>query len=191
MRLSSEFPAVAAIDGALAVGVWDQAIDAGEALLATIARAGDVARTRVPTIDERIVAGPVDAQAGGLAQRGAVLAPEQERAVESFRRGLRVVSRATDSRGNDEMPRISLFYGISIWMYYDESQHQGRPHFHARYGDDEASIGIGTGAVIAGGLPPRALRMVHEWSSAHEAELLDNWELARRHRPLRAVGPLR
>ncbi|MEA2372016.1 MAG: hypothetical protein QOH12_2410, partial [Solirubrobacteraceae bacterium] len=73
----------------------------------------------------------------------------------------------------------------------DESQHQGRPHFHARYGDDEASIGIGSGAVIAGGLPPRALRMVHEWSSAHEAELLDNWELAQRHQPLRAVDPLR
>ena len=72
------------------------------------------------------------------------------------------------------MPRISFFYGISIWMYYDESQHQGRPHFHARYGDDEASIGIGTGAVIAGGLPSRALRMVHEWSNAHETELLDN-----------------
>jgi hypothetical protein len=49
---------------------------------ATVARARDVARTRVPAIEERIVAGQVHALAGGLAERGAVLAPEQERAVE-------------------------------------------------------------------------------------------------------------
>jgi hypothetical protein len=29
------------------------------------------------------------------------------------------------------MPRISSFYGIVIWMYFDEPQHEGRPHFHA------------------------------------------------------------
>ena len=38
------------------------------------------------------------------------------------------------------MPRISAFYGIVIWMYYDERPHDGRPHFHATYADDEASI---------------------------------------------------
>lgn len=38
------------------------------------------------------------------------------------------------------MPRISAFYGIVIWMYHDEIHHRGRPHFHAGYGDDEASI---------------------------------------------------
>lgn len=38
------------------------------------------------------------------------------------------------------MPRISAFYGIVIWMYHDEIHHRGRPHFHARYGEDEASI---------------------------------------------------
>jgi hypothetical protein len=40
------------------------------------------------------------------------------------------------------MPRISAFYGIVIWMYHDESPHPGRPHFHAGYGGDEASIDI-------------------------------------------------
>ena len=49
---------------------------------ATVARAGDVARTRVAAIAEHIVAGQVHALAGGLAVRGAVIAPEQERAVE-------------------------------------------------------------------------------------------------------------
>jgi hypothetical protein len=40
------------------------------------------------------------------------------------------------------MPRINSFYGIVIWMYHDEIHHRGRPHFHATYGDDEASIDI-------------------------------------------------
>ena len=49
---------------------------------ATVARATDVAQSRVPAIDEGLVAAQVDALAGGLAERGGVLAPEQERAVE-------------------------------------------------------------------------------------------------------------
>jgi hypothetical protein len=45
------------------------------------------------------------------------------------------------------VPRISSFYGITIWMYYDEIHHAGRPHFHARYGDDEGSVDIESLAV--------------------------------------------
>ncbi|TMK39802.1 MAG: DUF4160 domain-containing protein [Actinobacteria bacterium] len=88
------------------------------------------------------------------------------------------------------MPRISAFYGIVIWMYHDESHHSGRPHFHARYGDDEASIDLHELSTIAGGLPTRALRLVIEWASAHQLELRKNWERARRHEPLLPVEPL-
>ena len=89
------------------------------------------------------------------------------------------------------MPRISAFYGIVIWMYHDESHHRGRPHFHASYGGDEASIDIETLDVIAGRLPPRARRLVVEWALAHRAELRKNWERARRHEPLLPIEPLR
>jgi hypothetical protein len=44
------------------------------------------------------------------------------------------------------MPQICSFYGISIWMYYDEAHHGGRPHFHARYGEAEAT-GLGLGNI--------------------------------------------
>jgi Domain of unknown function (DUF4160) len=37
------------------------------------------------------------------------------------------------------MPRISSFFGIVISMYWNEGAHQV-PHFHARYGDAEASV---------------------------------------------------
>ena len=89
------------------------------------------------------------------------------------------------------MPRISTFYGIVIWMYHDESHHLGRPHFHATYADDEASIDIDDLEVIAGQLPPRALRLVTEWARAHQAELHENWDRACRHQPLQAIEPLR
>jgi hypothetical protein len=89
------------------------------------------------------------------------------------------------------MPRISAFYGIVIWMYHDEAHHSGRPHFHARYGDDEASIDIAKLTLVAGRLPPRARRLVVEWARLHQDELRGNWERARRHEPLMPIEPLR
>ena len=88
------------------------------------------------------------------------------------------------------MPRISSFYGITIWMYYDEIHHRGRPHFHATYGEAEASVDIERGTILAGSLPPRAARLVVEWAVANQSELRDNWARARAHQPLVAIEPL-
>ena len=93
-------------------------------------------------------------------------------------------------RENWPVPRISAFYGIVIWMYHDEIHHLGRPHFHARYGEDEASIEIETLSLLAGELPPRALRLVVEWVREHQEELEQNWARARRHEPLQWLDPL-
>lgn len=88
------------------------------------------------------------------------------------------------------MPRISSFYGITIWMYHDEIQHRGRAHFHARSGEMEASIDIESLSILAGELPPRARRLVTEWAAVHQSELRDNWQRARNHQPLMPVEPL-
>lgn len=88
------------------------------------------------------------------------------------------------------MPRISAFYGIVIWMYYDEMHHRGRQHFHATYGDDEATIEIEGLTIMAGVLPPRGQRLVVEWAQAHKNDLLENWDRARRHEPLLPIDPL-
>ena len=50
------------------------------------------------------------------------------------------------------MPEICRFYGIIIRMYYDD---HNPPHFHAVYGDDEASVNINTLAIFSGSLPAR------------------------------------
>ena len=89
------------------------------------------------------------------------------------------------------MPRISAFYGIVIWMYHDEMHHLGRPHFHASYADDEASIDIESLGVLAGELPLRALQLVDAWARQPQPELRVNWDRARRHEPLLPIDPLR
>jgi hypothetical protein len=86
------------------------------------------------------------------------------------------------------MPRISFFYGIGIWMYWNEGAHR-RPHFHARYGGHQASIGF-DGQLLAGSLPPRALQLVKDWASRHEAELQANWKRALDGAELKKIDPL-
>lgn len=88
------------------------------------------------------------------------------------------------------MPRICSFYGISIWIYYDENQHRGRPHFHARQGGSWASFDIEDLAMIAGELTPVAARLVREWARMHRDELADNWRRAAERRPLSRIAPL-
>jgi hypothetical protein len=86
------------------------------------------------------------------------------------------------------MPRISFFYGITVWMYWNEGAH-ARPHFHARYAGQAVSVDF-AGVVIAGSLPPRALVLVADWTALHHDELFANWERARREEPLEPIDPL-
>ena len=84
------------------------------------------------------------------------------------------------------MPRISAFYGIAIYMYYRD---HAPPHFHAIYGEFEATISIETGDVLEGQLPRRARSMVSEWAESHRGELQIVWEFAHDSKPLlRIVG---
>lgn len=85
------------------------------------------------------------------------------------------------------MPEISRFYGIVIKMYFND---HNPPHLHAQYSGSEALININTLAVISGRLPPRALGLVAEWSSLHQAELLALWQSARNLEPLHPIDPL-
>jgi hypothetical protein len=74
------------------------------------------------------------------------------------------------------MPCISDFYGIAIYMYYND---HAPPHFHAEYGGDEVLIGIDTLRVLRGSIKRRASALVLEWAAQHQMELQQNWNLAR------------
>jgi hypothetical protein len=71
------------------------------------------------------------------------------------------------------MPEISRFYGIIIYMFYED---HAPPHFHVKYNENEAVISLEDFAVTQGKLPAKALGLVMEWATIHHDELLENWK---------------
>lgn len=72
------------------------------------------------------------------------------------------------------MPVIARFYGVVVKMYFSQSEH-GVPHFHAIYGEYNAVFDIQTLEMVEGDLPVRAQRLVKEWSTQYQQELLRMW----------------
>ena len=85
------------------------------------------------------------------------------------------------------MPLISRFFGILIYMYFDD---HAPPHFHAEYGEYEELIEIMTLNVYRGQLPRRVHNMVLEWADLHRQELMENWLAARKNEELKGIPPL-
>lgn len=85
------------------------------------------------------------------------------------------------------MPKISEFFGIAIYMYFEDHP---PAHFHARYAEFEAVIQIDELSVLRGKLPPRVLGLVVEWGTLHQAELVEVWRQAGAMEPLSKIDPL-
>ena len=64
------------------------------------------------------------------------------------------------------------------------------PHFHAKYGEFQATIGIEALKVIEGELPNRALNLVQERAIIHREELRDDWRLCRTNAVPTKIEPL-
>lgn len=95
--------------------------------------------------------------------------------------------RRAGNRQVQRVPRISSFHGIVVAMYYKE---HGRPHFHARLAEHDASIAIDNLDILQGALPHKSLTLVREWARLHRDELEANWLRARSGRPLLSIEPL-
>lgn len=85
------------------------------------------------------------------------------------------------------MPTICIFYGIIIQMFWDD---HNPPHFHAKYGEYEALIGINDFSLIQGKLPSKALALVVEWAYIHQKELIENWNLGKNNLSFKKIEPL-
>jgi hypothetical protein len=85
------------------------------------------------------------------------------------------------------MPRISQFFGVVIYLYYNDHL---PPHFHAEYGEYEAAYEVETLDILRGRLPRRAHAMVVEWALLHRGDLMANWDRARDGLPLEEIEPL-
>ena len=84
--------------------------------------------------------------------------------------------RVTGDRDHSMVPRLSEFYGMVAFTYWRD---HAPPHFHVEYGEAEALILVDDGAVYAGTLPRRALRLVREWRLLHKGDCFTktNWSL--------------
>jgi hypothetical protein len=80
-----------------------------------------------------------------------------------------------------------MFFGILIRMFFNE---HSPPHFHAEYGEYKAVINIQTLEVMEGKMSRRALELVLDWAELHQAELMEDWELCRKHVEPHPIEPL-
>jgi hypothetical protein len=81
------------------------------------------------------------------------------------------------------MPRVSAFYGVVIYRYWNERDHP-IAHLHAYHAGRRASVSA-DGEVLAGTVEPRALR-----AGDAAAGTFADWHYTRRYaiRPFTAIG---
>ena len=85
------------------------------------------------------------------------------------------------------MPTISIFYGISIRMFLAD---HSPPHFHAIYGEFEATFLIETGRLLKGKFPKTATKLVQEWTELNRNALVEDWKLAQQNKLPNPIGGL-
>ena len=85
------------------------------------------------------------------------------------------------------MPAISMFYGIIIYMYYEDHT---PPHFHAVFSGQEASFDF-SGKIIEGKFPRNKRKLVEAWIILHKEELEANWTLAKNMAQVMPIDPLK
>ena len=87
------------------------------------------------------------------------------------------------------MPTLSMFYGIVIRMNWGDIGQHNTPHFHAFYGEYEASFDL-DGEIIAGRFPSKNAVLVKAWALLHKDELVANWTLASNNEEIFRIAPL-
>ncbi len=82
------------------------------------------------------------------------------------------------------MPEISRFYGIVIYMFFND---HNPPHFKVKYAEFEGNIRISDGSLMNGDLPISKLKLVSAWVEIHKVELQKMWDSKEFHK----IEPLR
>lgn len=90
--------------------------------------------------------------------------------------------------GRKKVPLISEFFGIKIYMYWDEHI---PPHFHAEYGGTTILVDIINGVVLRGTFPLRQLKLVLAWCELHRDELMGNWNSASAYGEMKQIDPIK
>ena len=69
-----------------------------------------------------------------------------------------------------DIPLISQFYGILIYIYKEVGGHHHEPHIHVKYNEFELSMNL-NGIVLDGNLPNKQMKLLQAWYELHQDEL--------------------
>jgi len=73
-----------------------------------------------------------------------------------------------------DMPLVSSFFGILVYMYKKKNSPHHKPHVHAVFAGDKMSIAA-DGEILAGGLPRKQQKYVEAWVALREDEINASW----------------
>lgn len=88
------------------------------------------------------------------------------------------------------MPSISEFYGIKIYMYWDDFEQHHTPHIHAYYAESHAAFRF-NGKILRGEFPKTATKLVKKWVLENQEVLVYAWGEARKNKPLPKIKGLK
>ncbi|MDR0883830.1 MAG: DUF4160 domain-containing protein [Oscillospiraceae bacterium] len=87
------------------------------------------------------------------------------------------------------MPELSRFYGMTIQMYFKDTQQHHKPHVHVVCEGDKAVVGI-DGDLLVGRLSNKHMRVLLAWLTIHEEELYEAWNKAVNQQHFDKIKPL-
>ena len=74
------------------------------------------------------------------------------------------------------MPVLSMFFGIIVKMYREESGKHHKPHIHVEYSGNEVVITL-DGEVLEGSIPKNKMKLLEAWMELRREDLEANWTL--------------
>jgi hypothetical protein len=122
---------------------------------------------------------------GGIVVVGIVVAHGVKEEGRQF--GILALVHASPDMVRQDMPTLSVFYGIMIQMYWDD---HGPAHFHAYCGEHEVLVAVDDLTVLDGSFPRQQMRLVQDWAREHRQELMENWHRCGAKKPLTKIDPL-
>lgn len=87
------------------------------------------------------------------------------------------------------MPELSNFYGIYVYMRFNDVTQHYKPHVHAKYGNYEAVVSL-DGELLAGSFPKKQFKILVGWLALREEEVYRAWNKAVKMEHFDKVQPL-
>ena len=102
-----------------------------------------------------------------------------------------LISERDKNQIEGNMPAISMFYGVIIYLYFKDNKKHKLPHIHVKYQEYEVIVSIPDGDILEGSIPKSKMKLLQAWIELHKDELIANWELALSGEPPYKIEPLR